>query len=158
MDALEFAVKMELDGEKYYREQAAVHQGNGLNTVFLMLAQDEKNHARILIAKSGGAAYELSESAVSARKNIFHEMTGYINKIKECPGQADLYDVAMDIEKRSIDLYTKLLEETADERPLFEYLVRQETRHLEIVEEIILLVTRPNEWVEAAEFGKRDDY
>ena len=44
MNSLEFAISMELEGGKYYREQAEKNQGNSLRTVFLMLAEDEDNH------------------------------------------------------------------------------------------------------------------
>jgi len=66
--------------------------------------------------------------------------------------------LALEMEKKSIELYTKLLSEAADDRELFAYLIKQEQGHLAIVEEIIKLVNRPNEWVEAAEFGEREEY
>ena len=48
MNSIEFAINMELDGVKYYTEQAEINKDNSLNTVFLLLAKDEGNHARIL--------------------------------------------------------------------------------------------------------------
>ena len=48
MRSFEFAIKMELDGENYYREQAEKHKANGLYTIFLNLARDERKHAQIL--------------------------------------------------------------------------------------------------------------
>lgn len=158
MKALEFAIKMEMDGEKYYSEQAAIQHGNGLSTVFLKLAKDEKNHAQILTSKSKGLAYELDESALLPAKSVFRGMADYKSKVKEVPDQVDLYDVALDMEKKSIELYTKLLSEATEDRELFEYLIKQEQGHLAIVEEIIKLVNRPNAWVEAAEFGEREEY
>ena len=42
------AIRMELDGEKYYMEQAEKHKNSGLYTIFLTLAKDERKHAQIL--------------------------------------------------------------------------------------------------------------
>ena len=48
MRSYEFAIRMELDGEKYYMEQAEKHKNSGLYTIFLTLAKDERKHAQIL--------------------------------------------------------------------------------------------------------------
>ena len=54
MNTFEFAINMELDGEKYYTGQAEMNEGNSLKTVFLMLAKDERNHSEILKKSSRG--------------------------------------------------------------------------------------------------------
>ncbi len=48
MDILVYAIKMELDGEKYYKEQAKLNRENNLYNVFMDLAKDESDHAKIL--------------------------------------------------------------------------------------------------------------
>eukprot|EP00825_Cyclidium_porcatum_P042734 TRINITY_DN5911_c0_g1_i3.p1 TRINITY_DN5911_c0_g1~~TRINITY_DN5911_c0_g1_i3.p1 ORF type:complete len:169 (+),score=41.19 TRINITY_DN5911_c0_g1_i3:76-582(+) len=50
MNVLEFAIQMEQDGEKYYREQAELYTQNNLNVVCRMLADDEKMHAQLLLS------------------------------------------------------------------------------------------------------------
>jgi rubrerythrin len=44
------------------------------------------------------------------------------------------------------------------ENEIFEYLISQEKEHLTLFEELVTLLTRPEEWVESAEFGIREDY
>ena len=63
-------------------------------------------------------------------------------------------------EKKSIDLYQKMLQEAVDERDkkIFEYLIEQENDHYKVLEQLIEMVNRPNEWVESAEFGLRKEY
>ena len=158
MDIWEFAINMELDGEKYYNEQAAKNQGNGLNAVFLMLAKDERDHANILTGISKGLPFKSSEPVNSVIKNIFNEMADFRSEIKEIPAQLDVYRTALEMEKQSIDLYKKLLYEASHDKVLFEYLIKQEEAHYEIVEEIVKMVSRPDEWVESAEFGDREEY
>ena len=161
MNSIEFAINMELDGVKYYTEQAEINKDNSLNTVFLLLAKDEGNHARILQNKFNELLYKLKDNnTLSESKNVFKGIGDFKNEIKEIPNQLDLYRIASEKEKQSIDLYKKFLSEAADdeEKKLFEYLVKQEREHFAILEELVLLINRPYEWVEAAEFGIREEY
>jgi rubrerythrin len=158
MDALKYAIEMELDGEKYYSKQAAASPQRNLKILFSMLAEDEKNHAAILKSKMEGQPYELDDSGHSPAKNVFTGMADFEIDIKKFPEQVDLYRLALEKERQSIELYQKLLSETTDAGELFEYLIKQEQGHFGILEEIIKMVNRPNEWVESAEFGLREEY
>ncbi|HWQ41417.1 MAG TPA: rubrerythrin, partial [Desulfosporosinus sp.] len=40
----------------------------------------------------------------------------------------------------------------------FEYLIKQEEDHYTIIEQLVSLLSRPEEWVESAEFGVREEY
>ncbi|KGK85496.1 rubrerythrin [Desulfosporosinus sp. HMP52] len=156
MNIFEFAIKMEIDGENYYKEQAEINKDNSLNTVFLMLAKDEKIHARVLQQKANQQAYDLSENeTLSEAKNIFKNM-----EFKQTPDQLRVYRSALQNEQDSIDLYRTYLSEVTDDesKQLFEYLIKQEEDHYIILEELVLLVSRAEEWVESAEFGTREQY
>ena len=161
MNSIEFAINMELDGVKYYTEQAEKNKTNSTSTVFLLLAKDEGNHAGILQNKFNELEYELIDSnTLTESKNVFKGIGDFKNEIKEIPNQLDIYRIASKKEKQSIDLYKKFLSEATDdkEKELFEYLIKQERGHFAILEELVLLINRPNEWVEAAEFGIREEY
>ena len=161
MDVLQFALEMEQEGERYYGEQAAAFAGTPLQTVFDLLAKDEAKHADILRGKMDGTAYELKvNEQLSSRESLFSGMKDYKPLAKEKPDQAELYHAAMELEQRSIDLYTELRAKAADEKTetLFDFLVQEETRHHQILEDMFRFVNRPNEWVEAAEFGLREEY
>ncbi len=152
---------MEMDGEKYYTEQAERNRGNSLHTVCTILACEENRHARILRKKSGNLPYELTEMDISPlAKNLFKNLGDFRSQIKAIPSQLDFYEMALEKEKQSIDLYAGFLQKasTDDEAQLFEYLVRQEKQHYSLFEELTELVRRPEEWVENAEFGIRKDY
>jgi rubrerythrin len=158
MDALTYAIQMELEGEKYYTEQAAASLQHNLRIVFSMLAEDEKNHATILKSKLEGQPYELHDTGRPPIKNVFAGMADFKIDIKKFLEQVDLYRLALEKEKQSIELYQKLLLESPDDMDLFEYLIKQEQGHYALLEEIIKMVNRPNEWVESAEFGVREEY
>ncbi|MBE0601533.1 MAG: ferritin family protein [Firmicutes bacterium] len=161
MDILQYALDMELDGERYYRKQAETFADTPLKTVFNTLAKDEMKHADIIRSQMAGTAYELKESEQLAdRKNLFTGMQDYKPLVKSNPGQAELYHEALELEQRSIDLYTDMRSKTSDAQTLtmLDFLIGEETRHYEIVEEVYRFVNRPNEWVESAEFGLREEY
>ncbi|AFM00233.1 MULTISPECIES: ferritin family protein [Desulfitobacterium] len=161
MNALEFAIKMELEGERYYREQAEINQGNSLKSIFLMLADDEKMHAQILEKKANKLDYSLEPNeTLATAKHVFSNKDRIKNEIKEIPSQIDVYRAAMENERESIHLYQKCASEAADEetKALFEYLILQEEDHYAVLDRLISLLSHAEEWVENAEFGVREDY
>ena len=161
MEILQFAIDMELDAERYYREQAAKNAQNPLRTVFEILADDEASHAGLLRSKRDGKPYELAARAEALTvRSVFSDAAGYEARVKELPDQPELYQAAQTVEQQSIDLYRDLLSKAVDERTaaLFTFLVGEETEHLRILEEFYQHVNRPNAWVESAEFGVREEY
>ena len=155
MDILVYAIKMELDGEKYYQEQAELNRENSLYRIFTDLANDERDHAKILEDKLRGSFYRLDAPVRASVQNVFERLTG---QEACCMEQADTYKMALEKEKQSIDLYKKMLNESDGDKQLYEYLIAQEEEHYNIIEEIIRFVNRPKEWVEDAEFGKSEEY
>ncbi|AKN31338.1 rubrerythrin [Clostridium carboxidivorans P7] len=161
MNSFEFAINMELDGEKYYMEQAEINKGNELNAIFIRLAKDEKNHAKIFQNKLNKLSYELKDNnTLSEFKDVFKGIGDFKNEIKKIPNQLDLYRNALEKEKQSIELYKKFLSETTDdkEKKIFEYLIKEEEDHFAILDELVLLINHADEWVESAEFGIREEF
>ena len=161
MDVLQFALDMELDGERYYSKQSAKYAETPLKEVFDILAKDEAKHAEILRSKMDGTAYELkANELLSSQKNPFSGLDTYKPQVEAMPDQAALYHEAQKIEQQSIDLYTDLRTKAADAQTqsLFDFLIQEESRHYQILEDVFRFVNRPKEWVESAEFGLREEY
>lgn len=161
MDILAFAIDMERDGERFYTDQAAKNTENALAPVFLALAEDERKHAELLLSKRAGQPYTLAGTAAQhPQRNLFQTALDYQAKVPEKPEQAELYHMARDMEKKSIDLYRELWEKADDPetKELFGFLVAEETAHEALLEKLFRHVNRPNEWVESAEFGVREEY
>ena len=158
MNPLEYAIKMEHDGENYYREQAEINKNNSLYSVCILLADEEKKHASILTNKLNEKPYELKDSDTFGQaKNIFNDIGNIKVDGKETPDQLDFYKVALDMEKQSIDLYRDFLAKTTEskEKELFNYLIKEEHQHYELFEELVSMLRHADEWVESAEFGTR---
>lgn len=130
MNIFKFEIDMELDGLKYYSEQAEVNKNNMLYPVCLMMAEDEKNHAKILTDKMNNIDFLLMDSdTLSNAKSIFEGIGDIKSPIKEIPTQLDFYRIASKMEKKSIDLYTDLSSKAVEvkDKKLFDYLIMQET-------------------------------
>jgi len=161
MNALEFAINMELDGERYYRKQVLIYKDTHLYPVCQMLAEDEKYHALLLSNKLSQKPFELKgRDTLQSARNIFQGRDFIDSPEKEIPSQLDFYQEAAGIEKQSIELYRELAARTedAEEKDLYDYLIGQEEEHNQVLEELALLLRHAEEWVESAEFGNREEY
>ncbi|HNW86946.1 MAG TPA: ferritin family protein [Candidatus Limiplasma sp.] len=161
MEILQYAITMEEDGEKYYREQAARNADNPLRVVFEALADDEARHASLIRSKADGVPFQLeAANSLSGKQNLFSIAKDFHSSVEELPNQLEAYHAALDKEQQSIDLYQGLLDKAEDDvsRGLFSFLVQEEKHHLEILDELFQHLNRPNNWVESAEFGVREEY
>lgn len=159
MEIMQFAINMELDGERFYREQAEKNAGNALGVVFRMLADEEDAHAKLLLGHANGQPFAPTEDgALHAQMSLFRKTGDW--KTGATPDQAEIYADATAMEERSIRLYRDLLDQAQEDasRKLFDFLVLQEQGHASIMEDLYRYVNRPNEWVESAEFGVREEY
>ena len=157
MDILENAIKMEVDGENFYREQALINKDNNLHPVFILLAKDEKKHANLIREKMEGIDSPLNNGDVASIENVFTDLKEF-NFEKINPDQVSVFRKALKMEQDSIDFYKNLFGESNDDTEFFKFLFRQEEAHYKLFEEIIKFVNRPSEWVESAEFGVREEY
>ena len=161
MQLLEFAIQMENEGRQYYLDQAEKNRDNALNRIFLLLAEAEKEHENLLHKRLSKEDYTLNEDGSTSKvKTIFDDLKDYkVNDFRSTT-QLDVYRLAVDIEEKSIDLYRKMLEESDNDKDkkLFEFLLKEENQHLILFDELVKMLNRPEEWVEAAEFGLREDY
>ncbi len=155
MEGLRFAINMEIEGEGYYRHQAQKNRGNQLEPVFSALAEEEARHAALLRECEEGREYTGGEDFTS---NVFDGLKDFGVDIKQEPEQVDAYEMALDMEKKSIELYEKMLADVGGKSDLYEFIIGQEKEHYRIIEEIVKMLRRPEQWVESAEFGRREDY
>jgi rubrerythrin len=161
MKDFDFAIKMEQDGEKYYREQAEKNKNNALNTVCLMLANDENRHAQILMNKMNGMPYVLAPmDTLEKAKSIFEGLGDMKVPQKETLSQFDFYRIAVGLEQKSIELYTEYRDkaENEKEKELFDFLIKQEKLHFATLDAISTMIRNSMETQESAEFGIRPEF
>lgn len=159
MNILDLALSMELDLRDFYLQQARHNRGNSLEVVFHKLAKEEENHASIIKNNSDSLIIPMEDSnLLSEVQYIFRNITDFRINIKELPSQLDTYRMALDKEQESLIFYQKLLDEATTDhgKNVFSFLKNQEDHHCVILEELVKLASRPEEWVESPEFGDRE--
>lgn len=130
MDVYDYALKMEKDGEEFYREIAAKTSDEGLRAIVTMLADQEVKHYNAILEMKKGSAEMADADVFGYAKNIFSRMRG--DEVFESDKkQIEAYREAMRIEKQSIDFYLAKADETSDvqQKRIFERLATEERKH-----------------------------
>ena len=163
MEIFEFAIQMEKDGEIYYRELARASRPAGLQKIFTLLADEEVQHRKLLedlhqrTPPKEGQPSRILENV----KNIF------ITMAKQPPGadmkdQINAFKKALQIEEMSRNFYQQKADEARDgqAKAILNLLIREETGHIRIMENIVEFVSRPEpgRWLENAEWHHLDEY
>lgn len=160
MNILEYAMQMEKDGEEYYRQLAQQTTNNGLKTILTMLADEEVKHYNT-IEKMKTAKPQMAETAIlTDAKNVFIQLRESTEKFDFGIRQTELYKKAQDIEKKSQDFYLEKANEVKKEyqKEIFLRLADEEKKHYFLLENIIEFVSRPETWLENAEFYHLEEY
>ncbi len=159
MDIFTIAIQLEQEGAKFYEDLAAHATTEGIQSIFTMLAKDEKNHEKAFTSLKSKSVPAMVPSSVADEAQAIFKAFNKETYLKEAP-QVSMYEKALEIEQKSIDLYTSHLEdlESDEAKSAVRRIIEEEKKHYETLEELVKLVSRPQRWVEDAEFGKREDY
>jgi len=159
MDIYEFAMKMEKDGESYYRELAAKTANSGLRNIFTMLANAEVVHYNIFHKMKEKEKVKVAHTEiVSEVKNVFEKMREE-HSTNVNIAQIEWYKKAQGIEKASRDFYLKQADavKDQDQKENFLEIADEEKKHFFILERIIDFVSRPQTWLENAEWYQMEE-
>ncbi len=155
-----YAMQMEKDGEEYYYQLAQETNDKGLQAIFSMLAQEEAKHYEF-ISKARTARPQMAETSIlTDAKNIFAQIKESGESFDPDSGQTGAYKKAQEIEKRSMDFYKEKAEEVEQDyqKELFLKLAVEEKKHYFLLQNIIDFVSRPETWLENAEFCHLEDF
>jgi rubrerythrin len=160
MNIFEFAMEKEKYSEDYYRRLADKTSNKGLETIFNMLADEEAKHYKIVSDTKEDVAPDLAETTVlSDAKDVFVKMRESAQKLSFDISQTELYKKAQDIEKQSQNFYLeKAKEAEGTQKEIFLRLAEEEKKHYFLLEGIIDFVSRPQTWLENAEWHHLDEY
>ncbi len=160
MDVYDYAMKMEKDGENYYRDLAVKTGNKGLKHILTMMANAEVKHYHVFQnMKKNEKIPETDAEIMSNVKNVFEKM----KEEKETSGvdvsQVELYKKAQDIEKKSQEFYLEKADEVGDpQKNIFLKIADEENKHYVLLKNIIDFVSRPLNWLEDAEWYHLDEY
>lgn len=161
MNIFDYAMQMEKDGEAYYRQLAGKCHIQGLKKILNMLADDEVGHYNTFEKLKKGIDAEVPGSMVLENaKNLFQDIketeTGFDFDVSEI----ELYNKAIEIEKKSEDFYREKANEA--EQPGLKFILlniaEDEKKHRFLLKNTVEFLSRPKTWIENAEFNHLDEY
>ena len=160
MDIFDYAMQMEKDGEDYYRQLAEKTDNKGIKTIFTLLADEEVKHYKTLKGMKTKRPEMAETTVLTDAKNIFARMRDSGESFDFDAEQSALYRKAQDIEKKSEEFYRKKASEVGQQyqREIFVRLAEEENKHYFLLENIIQFVSRPETWLENAEFHHLEEY
>ena len=160
MNIFEYAMQMEKDGEEYYRTLARQTDNKGLQTILTMLADEEVKHHNAIERMQTTEPHMEEATILTDARNIFFQIKESGESFDFDIKQTYLYRKAQDIEKESQDFYTEKAGEVTEEyqRELFLKLADEERKHYFLLDYIIEFVSKPEYWLENAEFFHLEEY
>ncbi|MFH1371932.1 MAG: ferritin family protein [Planctomycetota bacterium] len=161
MDIFDFAMEKEQLSEQYYRKLAENSPHKGLVSILTMLADEEHHHYEVASKMKEGVPAEVADTILLTNaKTIFAKIRQSREKFKFGDSQIDLYKKALDIERDSRAFYRQKAKEAPDPRQkaIFNTLAEEENKHYFLLENIIEFVSRPQTWLENAEFHHLEQY
>ena len=161
MDVLDYCLKMEQDGEKFYRDMADKCQLPGMKKILNMMANDEVEHQNYFKNLKQKAQTKYSKTTIiSESKNVFQEMKDRKDILNLEGTNVDLLKEAHGVELKSEAFYReKAAELDNDEaKKLLNNIADEEKKHAELLTNLIEFVSKPDIWIENAEFNHIEDY
>ena len=164
MSIFEFAMKMEEDGRAFYLEHAEKVSVPELKKVLVELAEDELKHYNIFKAMRDGqdAEYEEAEKTtiLSTVKNVFESLKAEGKELSFRADAKNLWEQAREIEKKSEEFYRQKAGEVDNEtqKLILNRIADEEHEHWITMENVIRFLSRPQQWLEDAEWSTLEDY
>ncbi len=161
MNIFDYAIKMEEDGIRYYSDLANWAPNKGLKNICLMLVKDEEKHKNTFKAVKEKAQYDFLDTVILTDvKTVFEKMGKHDLQGDGLPVQKELYQKALQIEAQSRNFYKQKAEEVLDreKRAVLLKIADEEAKHYRIIENVIELISRPEYWLENAEFNHLEVY
>jgi len=161
MDILDKAIEFELEGNKFYLENAAMAKTKAVKSILQNLAQDELEHAEFLKFLKNNQVDDFKPSKTLGKvKDILKESS--LNDPDFLKKDADVIEVlhkALAIEEKARQHYTDEAISTLDEKSqkLLKLLALEEEKHYKLIDNLIKFLDNPGNLLESQEFSFYDE-
>jgi rubrerythrin len=143
-DVLAQALKLELDGEEFYRRMIGRMEDEAGKAMFQQLADDEIDHYNYIkrqyeVLQGGGAWSTIPEmdlvASIDAVSVVFPPAEKVLSDLPENPSEEDALLFGLNIESKSFQLYYNSAQQAHDPgaSKLFMQLAGAEQRHFEVL-------------------------
>jgi len=155
-------MKLEKESEDYYKKKMSETDDVGLQTILKMLVDEEVKHFNIVeqMMKTDSCPECAETHILKNAKDIFMKIKGKKLAFNFNSAQADFYRSAQEFEEKSYKNYLKMSNEVEGEaqKNLLLKLAEEEKKHMFLLENLVEFVSRPETWIENAEFNHLDEY
>jgi len=155
MNVYEYAMKVEKEGEAYYREMANMSPNAGLKRIFTMLAEEEVKHYNVFKSMMKKEKLDIDNlNLITDTQTIFETLANEKDNVSFDEKQINYYKDAIKREENSHNFYIEKSKDIEDEqeRQIFIEIAHEETKHKKVLEEIVYFLEEPDNWVASAEF------
>jgi len=156
-EALAAAIEMENQGRDFYNSTAEKTANEMTRSVFRFLADEETKHIEAIrsfySAEMAGEETDFDSvireaDPARARKAISKLFSGLERKAPTDKADIDAYKFARDFEKNGEKFYRQALTKATDPetKKLFQFLIEEEQRHFQMVDDSLAFLENPSEW------------
>jgi len=161
MNVYEYAMKVEKEGEQYYKELADKTDDIGLKSILTMLADEEVKHYVVFdkMNKKQIIPTQPQVDVFSCAKTIFEKMREENQTASFSEDQIDFYKSALRSEENSYKFYIEkaLMLEDEEEKAVFMRIAEEERQHMVLLENLVEYISFPERWLENAEFNHMEN-
>lgn len=154
------AIQLEQDGAAYYEEQAAKHPNTAISGVFKVLADAERKHEAAILSYQQNKHFDEPEATQPLEKTFFATAADIDNEIFLVPRALDAYLTALEMERKSIEMYQELLGKSEEdtEKALLEWLINEEKMHFAQIDKLAEMIRHGDDYVTHAMFNNPIEY
>jgi len=160
MDIYKYAMQMELDGRHFYLDLAEKTNNTGIKSILTMMAESEAKHYNVILSmqKNDKTQYSADTEVLTNVKNIFMRMKEE-KDIDVDVSQVEFYKKALEVETNSEKFYLERADEEKDphRKEIFLTLAKEEKDHCVLLENMVNLVSQPDNWLENPEWYHTDE-
>ena len=160
MSIYQKAIQLEQEGAAYYEEQAEKHPDSAIHSIFKTLARAERRHERAILEYQRQKEFQVPEATDPMEKTFFATAENIEVEYYLVPRALDVYLTALEMERKSIEMYQEQLDQSDDEieKALLKWLVSEEEKHYDQLNKLIEMIRHGDEYVTHAMFTNMPDY
>lgn len=155
-DIWQVAMDMEVKGRDYYLELAEKSSIGEVKGICKVLADEEQRHYNLFESLQKGMPVEAAAGADVGKvaKEAFEKIAGVFDPKAEITDAVDAYTKALELENGGIQYYTEIMGKLDDDmqKSAVDTVISEEKRHAKLVQGLVDFVSRPEQYLENAEF------
>jgi rubrerythrin len=155
------AKAMEKEGKAYYEKLSRSAKNPEIASIFSFLAKEEAIHLKTFEKFEKGFKVALrseSNPTVKAVK-LFGKMAAKSKIADEKESAIKAYKEALSMEKQAVKYYSGMIKQSNPiQKSALTLIIKEEKKHVVLMEALIDFVRKPEAWLENAEFTHLEEY